>query len=149
MNDRGRLARNPISLLLFLSLAEVAAAQLIWGPKGSAVVLSMPETSQAVFAWSLLVSAGFVLLGAAMPEPRAYWLEAGGKAGCAIVLAVYTVTLPAASSSWTTGLGIVFGAVAMACVLRLARLTVLILFNFYPRLFATLNGLRRFVRFRR
>lgn len=146
MNDHGRLARNPISLLVFISLAEVAAAQLIWGPKGSAVVLSMPDSSQAIFAWALLVSALFVLAGAAMPEPRAYWLEAGGKAGCAIVLAVYTVTLPAASSSWTTGLGIVFGAIAIACLLRLIWLTVLILFNFYPRLFAALLWRVRFRR---
>jgi hypothetical protein len=136
MNDRGRLSRNPISLLLFLSLAEVGAAQLIFGPKGSVVVLELPEGTQGWFAFGLLLSALLVLAGAAMPEPRAYWLEAGGKAGCATVLAVYTAMLPAAVSSWTTGLGIVFGAVAIACVLRLGWLSVLIIANFYPGLWA-------------
>lgn len=141
MRDRGRLARNPVSLLVFIGLAEVAAAQLVFGPEGSAVVTSMPHGVQLSFAVLLLFSSLLALFGAAMPEPRAYWLEAGGKAGCAIALFVYTFTLPAAVSSWATSLAFVFSAIAAACILRLVWLTVLIVSNFYPRLY-TKVGLR-------
>jgi hypothetical protein len=136
MRDRGRLSRNPISLLVFFGLAEVAAAQLVFGPEGSVVVLSMPRQAQAFFAWLLLGSALLVLVGGTMPEPRAYWLEAGGKAGCAIALVMYTITLPSAVQSWNTGLGLVFGAIAIGCLLRLGWLSVLIVANFYPQLWA-------------
>lgn len=135
MRDRGRLARNPIALLLFVGLVVVAAAQLILGPEGSAVVTSMPHNVQLSFAVLLGGSAGLVLAGAAMPEPRAYWLEAGGKAGCAIALFVYSSTLPAAVEAWITSLAVVFAAIAVACVLRLMWLTYLIVNNFYPRLY--------------
>lgn len=160
MNDHGRLARNPVSVLVFIGLAEIAGAQLIFGPEGSKVILSMPHDVQRMFAWGLLFSSLLVLLGTALPEPRAYWLEAGGKAGCAVVLGVYTFTLPYTVPSANTSMGFVFSTIGLACVLRLVWLAILILANFYPTLFAQLLTLRaraldiparvrRHVRFRR
>lgn len=146
MRDRGRGSRHPIQVLITLALIGISTSQLAWGPGASTPVLAMPIEAQRMFAALMLIGAVLVLLGAALPEPRAYWVELGGLVGCAVALTVYTLTLKSTVPQWNTSMGSGFGFVAIGCVLRIAWLTVLIVANFYPlmsrrivRLYVTLR----------
>jgi hypothetical protein len=120
-----------------LALVGIASSQLLFGPSGSTVVLTMPCNEQRSFAVLMLMGAGFVLLGAILPEPRAYWVELGGCIGCAVVLFVYTLTLKSTvGPDWNTSMGSGFAFIGAGCVLRAGWLVILIAANFYPRVFA-------------
>jgi hypothetical protein len=140
MNDRGRGARQPLQLAMMVALISIGLSQLVSGPVQSTPINTLQDQAQQAFAGLLILSAGFVLAGAVLPEPRSYWVEVAGQLGAAIALTVYTLTLKTTVPEWQTSMSAGYGSIAIGCYLRVAWLSLLVVANFYPVLF------RRFAR---
>ena len=122
MTDRRSDARHPIEVAAMAILGLVAVSQLVLGPDGSRVVLSMPEWSQRAFAAALLAGAALVLLSMLITGKVGRRLEAGGLFLCATALGVYAWTIVDITASPLTNPAFAFGGVGVGCAARAGQL---------------------------
>lgn len=100
------------------AIAALAIMQLVYGPKGSRVLLTLDPVSQRMFAVLLILGSLSCLTSIWLREPTgAYW-ERGGLTGVWIGLWVYTWTLADTIPWWQTTLGLGFFGVGAGCAAR-------------------------------
>ncbi|QDH91714.1 hypothetical protein SEA_PHRAPPUCCINO_36 [Mycobacterium phage Phrappuccino] len=126
-DTRRRSSRHVTHVTIMLALAIIAFEQLVIGPKGSVVVLAMPEPVQRLFACTLLAGSVSALLSAVWVEfptdrrswlPPAAFLDLGGMIGCTTALFVYSFNLRDTVQFWSTSLGVVLSFLGVACGVR-------------------------------
>lgn len=122
MTERRHDARHPFEIAPIALLVAVSIAQLVLGPKGSTVVLSMPEWSQRTFAATLLAGCLLTLGSMLKTGPVGRWMELAGLFMCALTLAVYSATAVAITPAWLTNPAVAFSGVAAACAFRMGQI---------------------------
>lgn len=122
MTDRRRDARHPFEVAPIALLVVVAGAQLVLGPQGSRVVLSMSEFAQRAFAAVMLVGACAVLASMVKAGRSGRLIELVGLFTCAITLGVYSMTVVSVTPAWLTNPAFAFMGVATACAFRAGQI---------------------------
>ena len=119
MRNRRRDAKHPVVVAVMGSFVGLAASQILFGASGSNVISSMPEWSQVLFSWLLMVSTIACFVSAWVHrEPLGAHIERAGMFGCSVALLAYSFAVPDSVSSWSTSMTPAFTGLAIGCAIR-------------------------------